>query len=413
MAAPKFVLPFEKRTLLFSLLLLLLAFFFNIYIFDVILLILCVGYYLVYKYPERYSSKYTSYFINIFIVFCSFFIVIVLIEIYLHLVQPAFLDLPSSIRGDLSDYQSRGFLQENALHKDAAVFRILGLGDSFATCDYSEQKNYHNFLEEALKAGGRNIDIVNAGMAATGPGYYWHILNQYGDLWKPDLLLVGFFVGNDFQEMDFSEVELGPYLREPRDPALRWLGYRQFKGFWLYKAAKSNWTIFWQIRQKKAEKQKALVATEGTFSRQDFLRVEKERTWIFEKEKKAKLEGLWQQKAKLLLKFKEWCAQRQIPLVIAIFPDQFQVDGKLRQEIYQTYHVGADAFDLAYPNRLLSGYCREHEIGCIDMLAPFQQHGASQILYKLRDSHWNEAGNRLAAGLIFDYLEQHRLIAKH
>ncbi|MBI4796120.1 MAG: hypothetical protein HY790_09860 [Deltaproteobacteria bacterium] len=175
-------------------------------------------------------------------------------------------------------------------------------------------------------------------------------------------------------------------------------------------------------RRKLQEQEEARVTREGSFSRQAFLGIEKNRMRIFEKGKKADLDRLWKRKADLLLKFKEWCAQRQIPLVIAIIPDQFQVDQDLRQEIYQTYQVSAADLDLTYPNRLLSGYCRQHGILCLsgycrqhgilclDLLAPFQEQGASQTLYKLRDSHWNEAGNRLAGEHIFNFLTQHRLV---
>jgi hypothetical protein len=96
--------------------------------------------------------------------------------------------------------------------------------------------------------------------------------------------------------------------------------------------------------------------------------------------------------------------------VIVLFPDEFQVDGDLRREIYQTYHLTADDVDLAYPNRLVGDYCRRHGIFCLDLLPSFQEQGATRILYKLRDTHWNEAGNRLAGELIFNFLEQHHLI---
>ncbi|MBI4644927.1 MAG: hypothetical protein HY743_14620 [Deltaproteobacteria bacterium] len=169
-------------------------------------------------------------------------------------------------------------------------------------------------------------------------------------------------------------------------------------------------TLILEKRRKLQEQEEARVTREGSFSRQAFLGIEKNRMRIFEKGKKADLDRLWKRKADLLLKFKEWCAQRQIPLVIAIIPDQFQVDQDLRQEIYQTYQVSAADLDLTYPNRLLSGYCRQHGILCLDLLAPFQEQGASQTLYKLRDSHWNEAGNRLAGEHTFNFLTQHRLV---
>lgn len=384
--------------------------FLSIFIFIGMLLVLGGGCLLVYKYPERYKNKLSSYLLKIFVVFFSVFIVIVLIEVYLHLAQPSFLEAKTGVVGDLTDYQSQGYVNEKTFAKPEGTFRILGLGDSFAVSDYDLQKNYHNFLSAALKAAGYNhIDIVNAGLANVGPGYYWHILNKYGEAWKPDLVLVGFFVGNDFGEMDFFGLR-GPFIKEPQEPWQRWPGYLRFHNFWLYKVVKGKLTLSWEKRRKAQEKMEALADQEGSFSRQAFLAVEKNRMQLFEKDKKADLEGLWKRKADLLLKFKEWCAQRDIPLVIAIFPDQFQVDRDLRQEIYQTYQVSAADLDLTYPNRLLSGYCRQQGILCLDLLAPFQEKGGSQTLYKLRDSHWNEAGNRLAGELIFNFLTAHRVV---
>ena len=84
------------------------------------------------------------------------------------------------------------------------LFRILGLGDSFSVYLKDKKQNYNNFLQQKFIGSGKGeVEIVNAGMEAMGPGYYWHILNKFGDLFKPDLVLVGFFVGNDFEEAEF------------------------------------------------------------------------------------------------------------------------------------------------------------------------------------------------------------------
>jgi len=55
-------------------------------------------------------------------------------------------------------------------------------------------------------------------------------------------------------------------------------------------------------------------------------------------------------------------------------------------------------------------FCRTHNIHCLDMLGQFQEQGKTGMLYASRDTHWNEAGNRLAADLIFKYLEKNRLL---
>lgn len=54
--------------------------------------------------------------------------------------------------------------------------------------------------------------------------------------------------------------------------------------------------------------------------------------------------------------------------------------------------------------------CRQNHIHCLDLLAQFQEQGKSPPLYILRDTHWIEAGNRLAAEAIFKYLADHNPI---
>jgi hypothetical protein len=97
-------------------------------------------------------------------------------------------------------------------------------------------------------------------------------------------------------------------------------------------------------------------------------------------------------------------------MVLAIFPDQFQVEENLRGEILNKYKLAYDSLDLEYPNHRLSDFCKENNIHCVDLLGPFRDQGKSGGLYALRNTHLNEAGNRLAAELIFKYLEDHKLI---
>jgi hypothetical protein len=81
----------------------------------------------------------------------------------------------------------------------------------------------------------------------------------------------------------------------------------------------------------------------------------------------------------------------------------------LRDEIFKKYVQGQDPLDLSFPDQLLVQFCKKNNIHCLDMLANFQKQAQSTILYRLNDTHWNEAGNRLAAELIFHYLQQNQL----
>ena len=123
------------------------------------------------------------------------------------------------------------------------------------------------------------------------------------------------------------------------------------------------------------------------------------------------LEQQWRKCSEVILKMKQWCDQRQIKLLIAILPEQFQVDQALRDAVLAKYeHIAKENLYLSYPDNLIVNFCRTHDIHCLDLLGPFQEQGKTRQLYMLRDSHWNEAGNRLAADLIFAYLEKNQLL---
>ena len=96
------------------------------------------------------------------------------------------------------------------------------------------------------------MEIVNAGMEAIGPGYYWHILSKYGELFKPDLVMVGFFVGNDFEEAEFI-INIGNIISEPNDLIKRYSRYDQFRNWRLYRLLKNKYNRFREAQLKKQE----------------------------------------------------------------------------------------------------------------------------------------------------------------
>lgn len=334
-----------------------------------------------------------------------------MIEVYLHLGRPEFLKLNVNIVGDFSDYTSRGYLDDYLFGKRKGSFRVLSLGDSFARNLTWENKNYHNYLDQILlNHPYKNIEIINAGMEGTGPGYYWHILKKYGDAIKPDLVLVGFFVGNDFEEMEFRYTFSGFYGMKDRVNLLdRFFSYCRFKNWWTYQFASRKLTLL--SERYKNQPQPAQEGGElASFSQDAFFGVERARMWIFEKSRQPYLKRNFTRLAGVIRNFKTWCAQRNVGLLLAIFPDQIQVEEPLRRKLLAYFHIDASALDISYPNKLLSDYCKSHDINWVDLLPGFQQASRSQKLYRLQDTHWNDAGNRLAARVIVDGLQKYQLI---
>ena len=110
------------------------------------------------------------------------------------------------------------------------------------------------------------------------------------------------------------------------------------------------------------------------------------------------------------MNFKEWGRKRDIDVVFAIFPDEFQVNSDLFREILKKHAIPEESLDLYFPNSLLKDFFEKHDIYCLDMLEQFKKSGRFKELYIPRDTHWNRDGNKLAADLIFDYLEKNNLV---
>lgn len=365
-----------------------------------------------YKSPEEYINRINKHITNFMALSLSIFFSLVFIEGSLHIVKPPFLETNFSVSGDFTDFTSRGYLDKEVFNKPKEIFRILGLGDSFAENSRETNKNYHNFLQQMFDMvyEEKKVEVINAGISCTGPGYYWHILEKYGDSIKPDLVLIGFFVGNDFNDTNFDQIQRGWYIVEPRDTKKRILGYLRFKNFWLYQFLWRKGIEIRDIKKIDEELSNGIVKEKGCFSEESFLRIEKDRMGICENIKKYDLEKLWVQNSKVIFDIKNWCDKRNIELLIAIFPDQFQIEQDLLQKILKKYNLQEDQVDLRYPNKLILDFCKKNNIHYVDLLESFQEQSKFLKLYLIRETHWNEKGNKLAARIIFDYIENNNLV---
>jgi hypothetical protein len=403
---------FDRNTVISATLTLIILAFYNYKISIIYIVGLIVIIVLKYKFNIIDIKIIKNALINVAVAVIAIFSLTVLGEIWLHLYPHKFTNIDGvDTVGEFSDYTSRGYLTEDIFNKRPGVFRILGLGDSFSVYLYSKGQNYYNYLQKKFDTRGiGDVELVNAGMEAIGPGYYWYILSKYGQLFKPDMVIVGFFVGNDFEEAEFA-VNIGNYIMEPKDLIKRYSRYYQFRNWRLYRFSKNKYNRFRDEQLKKQEIKRYPPQYVGTFSLGTFLEVVRTRSWIFDKNKRGELEKNWRKCSDILLKMKDWCDRRQIKLVIVILPDQFQVDQELRGVIFTKYKkIIEKNIDLTQPDTLIENFCRAHNIHCLDLLGQFQEQGKTRQLYALRDTHWNAAGNRLAADLIFDYLEGNRLV---
>jgi hypothetical protein len=402
---------FDRNTVIAVIVTSTIALFYSYLIFGIYILALILVIIFWYKWDAFDHKKLINALKNITVSVVTIFILTILCEIWLQVYPHRFTGIGGvDTVGEFSDYTSRGYLTEDIFNKRNNIVRILGLGDSFSVNLREKKQNYKNILQQEFIASGRgDVEIVNAGMEAMNPGYYWHILNKLGDLFKPDLVLVGFFVGNDI-ERDFA-IMIGNFISEPKDLWKRFSKYDQFCYWRLYKLIKSKYFHYRDAQMKQEEVKRHPSQEVGSFAQATFLEIEMKKSWIFDKNHRELLHQQWRECSEVILKMKVWCDRRKIKLVMLLLPAQFQVDQALRQAVFTKYqHIAEKNYDLSHPNNLIVNFCRTQDIHCLDMLGQFQEQWKTKQLYILRDSHWNEAGNRLAADLLFEYLEKNQLL---
>jgi hypothetical protein len=103
-------------------------------------------------------------------------------------------------------------------------------------------------------------------------------------------------------------------------------------------------------------------------------------------------------------KIKELCDKRNARLIVVLLPDEMQVDLALQARVVEASNLNEETLDFMLPNRLLRESLQQLKIDHLDLTPEFLGASATQRLYRPNDSHWNIAGNRLAAHLIGEYI---------
>src|SRR5262249_47305063 len=291
---------------------------------------------------------------------------------------------------------SRGFKDvERSKRKAAGTIRILGIGDSFAYGVVPYEYNYLTLLEQYLKQSGHNVELINMGIPSTGPREYLSLLVNEGFALEPDRVLLSFFIGNDFEEsrrrklISYSYVaSLITYVVE------RWT---KFEGQSFFKG---NQTFTYEDDNRP------------TFTDDAYLELELKRSTMFWRDNRA-FEGDFATALSYISEIKRLCDSRNIGLTIVLIPDEMQVGKPLQRRVTAASELARAwlifpqppaSFDFTLPNRLLHTRFEELNIDYIDLITEFSAHSLNERLYRPNDSHWNIAGNALAARLILPHL---------
>jgi hypothetical protein len=259
--------------------------------------------------------------------------------------------------------------------------RIVAIGDSFVLGVVPYGANYLTRIERELSVEAPT-EIIKLGISATGPRDYLAMLMNEGLAFGPDLVMVNVFVGNDFEQP-------GRRLHE-------------------YSYAVTLARALWRLAGARPA---TVAATAGaaagyddeapTYSRERFLEIEVDRSWIYDDV--PRLEAAVARVVDLLREMRDLSRRSGAEFSVVVIPDESQVQRDLQAEVRRSVGDGA-RLDFERPNRALAAALSGEGIAALDLLPAFQQAGAERVLYKPQDTHWNLAGNQVAADAISAYL---------
>lgn len=284
-----------------------------------------------------------------------------------------------------SQLNSRGFNDiEHAIARPPTVARrIVAIGDSFAVGVVPYRDNYLTLLETGLGGSGP-VEVINMGVAATTPADYLSILIKEGMAYQPTLVLVGVFVGNDFETP----------RRKP---------YEYSYVATLAHVTSSLWRAGAPVSAPLQGGASDYRDDEPSLSRNRFLEIEVERAWIYDAAD-DRLAAAAARVAGHLREMREIARRGGADFAVVLIPDEAQIDPGLRDEVGRASGRVPEQLDFERPNRAIAAELGRERIRVLDLLPLFRERGREVRLYKPQDTHWNLAGNRLAAEAIAAFL---------
>lgn len=289
--------------------------------------------------------------------------------------------------------------KEFTLKKKQHTFRVAGLGDSFLFGLVPYRHNFLTLLEKRFIKEKRNVEIYNMGIYGTALDDYYNLLVHEVLALKPDIVLCHLNVGNDIENYYASA-------------SFHTDNLFHYKEWFVYKLADYAFRIKPKFKGRIIRGRAIYDDTAPPMRREDFMAVKLERVQVFDRASDIRL---WYQSAKeILLKMKAQTEKIHADFIVVLIPDELQYNPGLQKEFKAAASAMHDEgvmkhapdFDFNLPQASLIPFLREQNIAAVDMLPVFKKSAGRERLNIPNDNHWNIAGNKLAADVLYGELRK-------
>jgi acetyltransferase AlgX (SGNH hydrolase-like protein) len=318
---------------------------------------------------------------------------------------PAHLTPHVPVHGSIGYSNSQGFRdRERAVDRGQVRTRVLAIGDSQtygAGVTYDEA--FPTLLEKRLQQVEPSGEVMNLGVSGWEPPEELHLLKVYGLQFRPDIVLMNFFVGNDIIR------RRGAYWEQPIVVGGQSY-YVHATGNVIHDAiSPDRWFLYHDLNYvfqvgmvhlKSWRRQGSVEAADLPItlrSRSEYLQELDERTDIYLVREPKEIQLQWDKTLRTLAEFKQVLDERGIRMVLVLLPDHVQVDQQLRQEFLAARGEDPSQFDFQKPQHMLKEWGERNGVRTIDLLPQFREAAPQEALYFSTDLHITAAGHRLVS----------------
>jgi lysophospholipase L1-like esterase len=323
---------------------------------------------------------------------------------------------------------SHGFRDyERAYEKPANKFRILVLGDSYVEgFQVALHDTFPAVLEKKLNDASTNTrcEVLNLGQSGFGTAdEYMRYLN-FGVKYSPDVVLVAFLTGNDFQDnskfldggnlrfyfaFDKSgNLELDRSLVDEYEKNLtlakRAFHYVKENSYLASLVSDRAFLLRLQLRDyyygrsARRGQPKGAESAIPEFSPLNIYLANASDRW----------KDAFAVTKDLLRKFRHSVEANGSKFVLVTLSNAEQVHAELQRQLENEHQV---SFDFDRPDRVIGEFAGQENINHLALMPLFRKYHLQTGTYLhgfagSKGGHWNENGHRLAAEKIFEYLEE-------
>ena len=342
-------------------------------------------------------------------------------------------------------------VERPTVEKPANTFRILLLGDSYVEgLRVPLEQSFGKVLEAKLNAGasaGQRFEVIPAGVSGWGTDQQLLWFRKYGVTYQPDLVLLAFFPGNDFENnaealevanmgrvmkpffrLENGELALSYY---PFDPAqvLRTQAQTErdssatddppdtARAKWLRQHSALVRLIMPMLATATPGLSRKLVQWRFIEPGQaaddvptDYVPVA---YGVYHQPAAAEWEQSFALTEALLRELQREVTTAGATFAIVsttaqeqVYPDRWQ------QQLEQNPTMQRASWDTEQPNRVLRQIANSLDVPYLDLLPIFRDHAqdSQPPLHLTHDGHWNPAGERLAGESLVEFLSTQGLV---